>query len=334
MPLVSERHEVLAIYRQAAERGWVIPAFCTENLTTTEAILAAAVDHGRRLGIPDLPVTVAITNLYDHRSQTVHYTHSGCWRVGLRLFLADLEALMAEDSPYHDLQVMVHLDHIQPDRDHELLAGGLGPYASIMFDASACRFETNMALTADFVARRGCEIVIEGACDEIVDATGEQRSDLTTPERAEQFLRRTGVDMMVANLGTEHRASASELTYRGDLARQIKACIGPRLVLHGCSSITTDQIRTLFHDGICKVNLWTALERDSVPVLMGAMLENASRIAGADHARDWQAAGLLGARAIVDGKPDLGFYTTTWRQSVIFDAMKRIVGDYLELWYR
>ena len=74
--------------------------------------------------------------------------------------------------------------------------------------------------------------------------------------------------MAVANLGTEHRASAAELKYRGDLARQIKARVGARIVLHGCSSVTSDQIGDLFEDGICKVNIWTALERESAPPLI------------------------------------------------------------------
>ena len=39
----------------------------------------------------------------------------------------------------------------------------------------------------------GGEIVIEGACDEIVDATGNEVSSLTTPERAEQYVSVTGV---------------------------------------------------------------------------------------------------------------------------------------------
>ena len=40
MPLVLERNQVLDQYAQAGQKKWVIPTFCTENLTTTEAILA------------------------------------------------------------------------------------------------------------------------------------------------------------------------------------------------------------------------------------------------------------------------------------------------------
>ena len=42
MPIITARENVLAVYEQAAARGWVIPCLCSENLTTTEAILTAA----------------------------------------------------------------------------------------------------------------------------------------------------------------------------------------------------------------------------------------------------------------------------------------------------
>ena len=56
-------------------------------------------------------------------------------------------------------------------------------------------------------------IFIEGACDEIVDATGDVHNDMTTPEKAKSYIDETGVDMIVANLGTEHRASGKDLKY-------------------------------------------------------------------------------------------------------------------------
>lgn len=334
MPLVTERSAVLEIYAEAAERGWVIPAFCSENLTTTEAVLAATLEAGRRVGREDLPITLALTNLYDHRSQTVFYTHTRQWEVGLRLFLAELKVLTDEGSPFEKLRVMVHLDHIQHDLDRELLGWDMTQFSSIMYDASTLPFEENIAATARFVEKEGEKIVVEGACDEIVDATGEEVSVLTTPEKAEAYFGRTGVDMAVANLGTEHRASAKELKYHGELARQIKARVGARIVLHGCSSVTADQIRDLFSDGICKVNIWTALERESSPPLLEAMVESAAKVAGSARAKEWAEAGLLGPNADLTSRPALSHYTTAYRQQIVFEAMKNVVSEYLGLWFR
>jgi len=85
---------------------------------------------------------------------------------------------------------------------------------------------------------------------------------------------------MVANLGTEHRANAADLEYCGDIAGQIKKRIGAKMVLHGCSSVPHCQLGNLFNDGVCKVNIWTALERDSSPVLFEDMLRHVEQTAG------------------------------------------------------
>ena len=333
MPIVRDRNRVLDVYVRAAGRGWVVPTLCSENLTTTEAILSAVKDYADRIGEPNLPITIAITNLYSHRSQTLNYTRTRRWDIGLRLFLGDIEVLTSPGSPFEGLDVMVHLDHIQHDLDHELLTWDMSLFSSIMFDASALPFEANVEATAHFVRNHGSEIVVEGACDEIVDATGAVAGDLTSPERAEEYTRKTGADFIVANLGTEHRASAAELKYHGELARQIKARIGPRIVLHGCSSVAHDQIRNLFADGVAKVNIWTALERDSSPALLVNMVQNAAKVAGSKCARELLSNGCLGDKADCSSGANLDYFTTVYRQDIVFEQMKRIVTRYLEMWY-
>jgi fructose/tagatose bisphosphate aldolase len=226
MPLITGRKAVLNVYADMERHGWVMPCFCTENQTSTEAILAAALEASIRLKCPDLPVTIAVTNLYSHRSQSVAYSHTGRWDIGMKLFLADLRVLTEASSPYGALRVLVHLDHIQPDADHDLLNWDLGQFSSIMYDASTLPFEQNIERTRNFMREHGQELVVEGACDEIMDAGGQECNALTTPERAVTYVNGAGVDFIVANLGTEHRASAAELTYHGDLAMKISSAVG------------------------------------------------------------------------------------------------------------
>jgi fructose-bisphosphate aldolase class II len=311
----------------------VIPAFNSENLTTTESILSAALDFSRKSGIPDIPVTIGITNQYSHRSQSVYYTHTRLWDIGLKLFLADIEVLTGRGSPFENLRVMIHLDHTQWDTDKPLLEWDMNRFSMIMYDASTLPFDRNIEMTSRFVRDFGNQIVVEGACDEIVDATGAIRSDLTTPRQASEYLDKTGVDFIVANLGTEHRASAADLKYHGDAAREISRLTGNKLVLHGTSSVTGNQIRNLFSDGIAKVNIWTALERDSSPSLFEDMVKNASKIAGKNRIEEMIQAGLLGNKVEKDSTPSLSYYTTTYRQEIVFNEMKRIVSSYLDLWY-
>ncbi|HOW40680.1 MAG TPA: class II fructose-bisphosphate aldolase [Bacteroidales bacterium] len=333
MPLILQRKQVLDIYAEAAQRKWVIPTFNTENLTTTEAILSATLDHSKKTGRTDLPVTIGITNQYSHRSQSVYYTHTRQWDIGLKLFLADISVLTSKGSPFEKLNVMIHLDHTQWDADKPLLEWDMNMFSMIMYDASALPFDENIKYTARFVESRGKDIVIEGACDEIVDATGDERSDLTTPEQAIKYLTMTGSDFIVANLGTEHRASAADLKYHGDLAREISRLTGPKLVLHGTSSVGNEQIKNLFADGIAKVNIWTILERNTAPVLFEEMVQNASKVTGREKAEKMHTDGLLGQKADRSSKASLSHYTTVYRQDIIFSGMKKIVTAYLEMWY-
>jgi fructose-bisphosphate aldolase class II len=333
VPLVTDRNQLLDIYDAAAQKRWVVPTFCTENLTTTEAVLAATEEHRKHLGASHLPVTLAITNLYSHRSQTLSYTRTGSWEIGLRLFAADVEVLTGRGSPFENLHVMIHLDHIQPDLDRELLGWDMRRFSSIMFDASRLHFEGNMEATARFVEQHGSEIVVEGACDEIRDSRGGEVSNLTTPERAQQYFSTTGVDFIVANLGTEHRAPAPELRYHGEIARAIKERVGTKMVLHGCSSVSRSQIGNLFDDGVCKVNIWTAFERDSSPALLADMVKNAAKVAGPAAAAKLLQAGCLGPQADTTSRPHLDYFTTSYRQGLVFSEMKRIASTYLETWY-
>src|SRR5450759_184701 len=333
MPLILNRNKVLDVYKEAAQKKWVIPTFNTENLTSTEAILSATLEYSRKINQPDLPVTIGITNQYSHRSQSVYYTHTRLWDIGLRLFLADIEILTGKGSPFEKLKVMIHLDHTQWDSDKPLLKWDMNMFSMIMYDASALPFDENIKLTARFVEKHGHEIVIEGACDEIVDATGDTRSELTTPEQAIKYLTGTHADFIVANLGTEHRASAADLKYHGDMARKISKLTGTKLVLHGTSSVGNDQIKNLFDDGIAKVNIWTILERNSSPVLFEDMVRNASKVIGIEKTAAMIQSGLLGDKVDKTSKASLSHYTTVYRQDIVFSEMKKIVLDYLKLWY-
>lgn len=330
MPIITGRENVLAVYKKAAQKGWVIPCFCSENLTTTEAVLTAAQDFAEKMGHDTVPVIVAITNQYDHRSQSVNYTCTRRWDIGLRLFRESLN-ILAEAFPKVD--ILIHLDHTQHDSDAELLESDLSMYSSVMYDASSLPLEENIKKTADYVRRRGHQLVVEGACDEIVDATGEARCAITDADKCADYMARTGVDIVVANLGTEHRASGKDLHYYSDAAKAIREKIGPRICLHGTSSVSNDQIRKLFDDGICKVNIWTALERDAAPALTDFIVKNAAKCGGAEMENKLIEAGCLTEESRSDAAASLQHFTTTARQQIIFEEMVKIARSYLELWY-
>ena len=330
MPIITGRENVLAIYEEAARKGWVIPCICSENLTTTEAILTAASEFACEKGYDRIPITLAITNQYDHRSQSVFYTNTRRWDIGLQLFRSDLEIV---SRVFPNVDVLIHLDHAQHDADAELLESDLSMYSSVMYDASTLPMEENIKKTRAYVQRKGHELLIEGACDEIVDATGEARCEITDAEKCARYMSETGVDIVVANLGTEHRASGQDLHYYSDAARAIRAKIGPRICLHGTSSVSNDQIAKLFDDGICKVNIWTALERDSSPALTEWTVKNVAKCGGPRVEQKLIEEGFLTEASRTGDRASLQHFTTTARQEIIFGEMKKIVRGYLDLWY-
>jgi len=333
MPIISEREKVLNIYQKAAKKGWVIPCFCTENLTTTEAIISAAGEFAKDNQLEQVPVTLAITVRYGHRSQSENYTHSRNWETGLKLFQADAKVLMREGGDYENVDLLLHLDHVQHDLDAELCKSDLSAFSTIMYDASTLPLEENIAKTRAFVEQKGQEIMIEGACDEIVDAGGEAHNDITAADKCADYMKRTSVDMVVANLGTEHRASGKDLKYHGEAARAIKELIGPKIVLHGTSSVSNEQVRKLFEDGVCKVNIWTALERDASPKLLEFLVRNASKAAGPEMVERLVKEGYLTEKCATGEKETLTVFTTAARQDVVFQMMKEMVREYLDMWY-
>jgi fructose/tagatose bisphosphate aldolase len=202
-----------------------------------------------------------------------------------------------------------------------------------MYDASSLPFEDNIDATRRYVERHGSEIVIEGACDSIADVGASGSTPCTPPDDAERYFRSTGVDWIVANLGTEHRAGVSSLHYRDDVAREISRRIGPRLCLHGASSVAPSGLEHLFADGVAKVNLWTALERDSSAELLGELVAHAGAVAGPVVAARLRAEGLLGPRADLAGPASLERCTTAYRQQLVFRTMKRAILAHLRRWY-
>ena len=93
--------------------------------------------------------------------------------------MEEAKVLTAPGGPFDNVDVLIHLDHVQFDDDAELLEWDLSQFSSIMYDASKLPLDENISKTAEFVKRQKGVLMIEGACDEIIDAT-ELKSDITS----------------------------------------------------------------------------------------------------------------------------------------------------------
>jgi fructose-bisphosphate aldolase class II len=298
MSLITDPTHARDIYQQAAEADICLANFCTENQRTTEAILRAAHSFAQTHGLPSVPVVLSATANYPIEPQLRHYTGVADAKLGLRALLADVDTFLSEDSPYAAVTVMLHLDHALPGYEEEIIPLCLDRFATIMYDCSYFPFDENIRRTAEFVEDHGQQVMVEGCVDEIIQAeeADTTHGHLTDPAQAERFLRETGVDLLVPNVGTEHRATAASARYHGALAQEIKAQVGARLVLHGSSSLADADLPRLAGDGIVKVNVWSIFERLGGQAVAGHVLRNLGNMLPADAIAPLQAEGMLGAR--------------------------------------
>lgn len=300
MPLVTDVRASRELLDTLRTSQVAMPCFCTENAWTTEAILEATVAAGRRFGIPDPPVSVSFCGSYHARRHLSNYLCCGDPGLGFARLMGDLRALLDPDGPYAGCRVFPMLDHGQPEGDRWLLEGRLDEFAMVMFDASHWPLEENIRRTARYVERYADRVVVEGAVAELKEArqAGEAFA-MTTPEQAERFLSETGCDLIVPNVGTEHRAAeAGQARYSAEQARRITEAVGPNLVLHGTSCMGEADLSGVPRDGFVKVNVWTIIETTGARKTVEFVLNNAGNLIERHEMEALVEQGLLGAKML------------------------------------
>lgn len=295
MPIVSDPIETKEILAQVRELGAALPAFCAEDERTQEGILAGTLEKAEEIGVKDLPVIVACTVNYPPRAQMKLYTYSGLYTLGLHAFFGRLDVLTSAHSPYRRLRVLPCLDHGIPWLDEYALTEYAERFSMAMFDASGRPFDENIALTADYVEKIRGRVVVEGCVNEIAES-GTAASEITTVADAERFVSQTGVDLIVANLGTEHRAGAADKRYHSARAKEIAKALGKILVLHGTSCLQEEDLPRLASDGIVKVNIYTILAQLGGQAVARHVIENLGNILTEEELRTWVDGGFLGNR--------------------------------------
>jgi fructose-bisphosphate aldolase class II len=212
------------------------------------------------------------------------------------------------------------------------LLGLVGEFASVMCDGSARPFDENVRLTAEYVEQVRGKVVVEGAVDVLPEAgDGSGGMELTTVEQAVRFVEETGVDMIVPNVGTEHRATALEVRYNGDRARAISAAVGRIMCIHGTSSVAADQIAQLPMDGFVKVNVFTTLAVHAGQAVARRVLADIRSYFGDDDIAEMVGDGVLGPAAAAGepAAPRLKALATSTRRDAWSTAVQERCSDFL-----
>ena len=161
--------------------------------------------------------------------------------------------------------VCVHYDHgLSFDRCAEALKLG---FTSIMYDRSTFPFEENIAQVAEMVKIcHAAGVTVEGELGHVGDNEGAGKllnpSDyFTDPELALDYVRRTGIDALAVAVGNAHGDYKYPPKLDYERIRVIAEKTELPLVLHGGSGISEEGFRRAVQEGICKVNIFTDLDK-------------------------------------------------------------------------
>ena len=286
MSLITEREQALEVIRWLISKQASMAVFCTASHWNTEAILLAASRFSQKNKIKEIPLAIAMTFNYPYMAQAKRVTYTKDPVSGFVSVMEHIKVLCdGEDSPYGNVVVLPHLDHADPVKDKWALTKGLPYLASVMFDAQKYPPEENIVLTRKYVKKYGSQVLIEGIMEELsVEGYTHVRGDDRYVEKAVDYVSKTRVDFLVADLGTEQQSSSiGKCEYLGDRARELTMNLGKAmLVLHGTSCLSNKQMTSLPEDGIVRVNMWTRIARKSGQYAAQKLVERMDQIRKGD----------------------------------------------------
>ena len=226
----------------ALQHGSAVPAFTCYDFTTALAVVAAAEEAGRGVILLVAPKTAATPN--------------GLRLIGALRGLADAAAV----------PVTVQLDHAM---DLQVMADAVAAGAdSVLADGSSLPYEDNIALVQAARGLLGPDVVLEaelgGLAGDEDRAFGEDQSGvsvagLTDSAQVEDFVSRTGAELLAVAVGNVHGKYKGEPQLRWDVLQDIAVRTHIPLVLHGASGIPAEELVKAELMNVGKVNFNTEL---------------------------------------------------------------------------
>lgn len=185
-------------------------------------------------------------------------------------------AAIKAEAAQHNIPVILNLDH-GTSFDAVMKAIRLG-FTSVMFDGSGLDYEENIRQTKEVVKMchsLGISVEAElgavggdeggalfGSCDS---------SKFTDPNKATDFVTRTGIDALAVAIGNVHGKYKGDPNLDFPRLQAIQEQTGIPLVLHGGSGISDDDFRKAISLGIHKINFYTGMSQSALEVVEHAM---------------------------------------------------------------
>lgn len=236
------------LMEDAEKGGYAVGAFNVSNLESLMAIMQAAEETGRGV----------ILNYAE-----VHAPF---------LSMEQAALIMLDAAKKAKVPVCVHLDH-GSSMESCIQAIRLG-FTSVMLDASAEDYETNVRETKEIVRlAHSVGVTVEAELGHIfssdmglaespkeaetLESFDSAEDVYTDPATAKDFVEKTGVDVLAIAFGTTHGIYTKKPKLDLERITKIKDAVDIPFVMHGGSGLSKEEFQTAIRNGIRKINYYT-----------------------------------------------------------------------------
>ncbi len=254
---------MLDIFKKAKEGKYAVGSFNVSNLEQLKAIVLAC----QNLKSPAIISTSQGESEFIGKKQ--------------------LKSLIDVYKKETGLPLILNMDH---GKSLEIIQEAVeAGYDSIHFDGSALDFEENIRVTKQVVElakEKGIENVegelgyLRGGSTIHSEKVEIKPEDLTDAAQAQEFVERTGVDILAVAVGNIHGISKSgeNPPLFLDRLKEIDKSVDAGLVLHGSSGTPESDIEKAIELGIVKINVNTRLRIVYTKSLKKSLKENPNRV--------------------------------------------------------
>ena len=159
-------------------------------------------------------------------------------------------------------KVVVHLDHGE-DFDYCKRAIDMG-FNSVMIDYSTKEYEDNIKGTKEVVEyAHAHNVSVEAELGALPSREGGTNSDVkqedlyTKVELVNDFINRTGCDLLAIAFGTAHGIYKTKPILNMDIISETRKISDIPLVMHGGSGVSKEEYKEVIKRGINKINYYT-----------------------------------------------------------------------------
>lgn len=229
------------ILKIAEEKKIAIGSFNTPNMTSVEAVIAAAEELNQ-------PVIIMHAQVHEE--------------MGL-CKLEEIAPVMLMFAKKAKVPVCVHLDH-GTELDYVKRGLELG-FTSVMYDGSTLDTDTNIKntkLTVEYAKKTGASVEAEiGSMGAREGGSGNDASIYTNPDATVKFVNSTGIDALACAFGTAHGFYKDAPKLDFERLSKINDLINVPIVMHGGSGVSEADYREVIKRGVRKVNYYTYMAK-------------------------------------------------------------------------